>query len=295
MFRVVDNTSCLRSMYETMTGVTSWSTPTVTYVIPGGAGVNAVTSLDDRVYVVRSFKKEVEIYDAATLTLVRRLKVPGISVSASSIAACPRNKCLYLSDWNDSIIHRVHLATDEAKKWQVAKKPEGLSVNRDHSLLVACLTDNKLQEYTTDGRLVREVCLAVGVGSPGHAIQLSTGDYVVSLGEPPGVVGVVGVDGGLLRSYGPSSSSDVGPMKDPRHLAVTKHDDILVADQGNSRILAINSSLTRAQLFPLPADVKLKAPCALYVDETRDRLYVGEWGGGRRIVVLNNSSYITWL
>jgi len=250
-----------------------------------------VTSLDDSVYVVRDQKKEVEVYDAATLTLQRRLPVPGISNCASGIAACSRNKCLYLSDWNDPRIHRVDLATDAAKNWPVAKKPEGLSVNRDYNLLVACLTDNKLQEYTTDGRLVREI--AAGFTPPWHAIQLSTGDYVVSHYEPPGVVSVVGVDGGLLRSFGPASSSDVGPMKDLRSLSVTKHDDILVADAGNNRILAINSSLTHAQLLPMPADIELREPLALYLDETRDQLYVGEYGGKFRVIVLHNSS-ISW-
>jgi len=255
----------------------------VTHAIPGDTGVSAVTSLDDRVYVVREKNKEVEIYDDATLTSVRHLPVPGISQSASGIAACPRNKCLYLSDWNDPSIHRVDLATDAAKKWPVAKKPQGLSVNRDHNLLVACSDDKKLQEYTTDGRLVREICLPVG--SPWHAIQLHTGDYVVSHDKSPGVVSVVGVDGGLLRSYGPAGSSDVGPIKDPRSLAVTKHGDIFVADLGNNRILAINSSLTRVKLFPIPADIKLRKPRALYLDETPDRLYIGEWGGKFRVIV----------
>jgi len=249
-----------------------------------------VTSLDDRVYVVRRWKKEVEIYDAATLTLGRRLPVPGISRSSSGIAACPRNKCLYLSDWNDPSIHRVDLATDAAEKWPVAMSPQGLSVNRDHNLLVACFEDNKLQEYTTDGRLVREICLPVG--SPWHAIQLSTGDYVVSHCVSPGVVNVVGVDGGLLRSFVVASSSDVGATKGPRSLAVKKHGSSLVADQGNNRILAINSSLSRAQLFPIPADIKLQVPRALYLDEMRDRLYVGEWYGDCRVIVLDNSSYM---
>jgi len=275
-----------------MTGVTLWSPPAVTHVIPGDTGVKAVTSLDDRVYVVRRDKKEVEIYDTAIMTLQRRLPVPGISRSALGIAACSRNKCLYLSDWNILSIHRVDLVTDAAKKWSVAKSPEGLSVNRDHNLLVACSDGKKLQEYTTDGRLVREICLA---SFPYHSIQLSTGDYVVSHWSPPGVVSVVGVDGGLLRSYGLSSSSDVGPMKDPRHLVVTKYGDILVADRGNNRILAINSSLTRAQLFPVPAGIKPQAPCALSLDETRDRLYIGELSGQQRVIVLNNLSSVRFI
>jgi len=161
-----------------------------------------------------------------------------------------------------------------------------------YNLLVTCY--NKLQEYTTAGRLVREVCLPTSLVSPWHAIQLSTGDFVVSHCELPGVVSVVGFDGRTLRSYEPPNSSDVGPMKYPISLAVTTHGDILVADAGNDRILAINSALTHAQVFPLPADVGLRLPCALYLDDTRDRLYIGEWGGKHRVIVLNSSSYVSW-
>ena len=255
----------------------------MTHAIPGENEVVALMSLDDHVYAVRH--NEIEVYDSVTLTQ-QIVWAPGISASIAGIAACSRNKCLYLSDWGGPRIRHINLDMDAMKTWPVANSPRGLSVNGDGNLLVACGTDNKLQEYTTDGRLVREICLPAGLDSPWHAIQLSTGDYVVSHNKSPGVVSVVGVDGRLLRSYGPSSSSDIGPMKNPRSLAVTKHDDVLVADQGNNRILAINSSLTRAQVFPLPDDLRLEQPFALYLDDARDRLYIGEWGGRHRVIAL---------
>jgi len=271
---------------EIMTGVTSRSPPEVTHVIPGENGVFALTSLDDHVYVMRRSKTEVEVYDAVTLTLERRLPVSGISSGVSGIAACSINKCLYLSSWDKPRIYRVKLAQGTAKNWPVANTPRGLSVNGDNNVLVACTTDKKLQEYTTKGRLVREICLPAGLGPPWHAIQLSTGEYVVSHYQSPGVVSVVGVDGRPLRSYEPSSSSDVGPMKYPAGL-VTKRGDILVADKRNNRILAINSSLTRAQVFPLPDDLRLERPFTLYLDDTRDRLYIGEWDGKHRVIALS--------
>jgi len=291
MFKeIILHSTCSRALCEIMTGVISRSPPTVTHVIPGENGVTAVTSLDDHVcdvYAVRQHRKEVEVYDAVALTLESRLPIPGLRFSANGIAACSRNKCLYLSDHNNHNIHRVDLATDAMKSWPVAAGPRGLSVNRDHNVMVACQTGKKLQEYTTDGRLVREICVPAGLGGPWHAIQLSTGDYVVSHFETRGVVSVLGVDGQLLRSYGPSSPSDIGPMRLPTSLAVTKHGDILVADSDQHRILAINCRLTRAQVFSLPADVGLQRPFALYLDDTRDRLYIGEGTGKNRVIVLN--------
>ena len=131
------------------------------------------------------------------------------------------------------------------------------------------------------------------MASPWNALQLAAGGYAVTNRKSPGAVSAVGVDGELLRSYGPSSSSDVGPMKNPSGLAVTTHGDILVADTGNSRILAVNCSLKRALLVPIPADIGLQEPCALYLDDRRDRMYIGEGSGKYRVIVLNNASYIS--
>jgi len=167
----------------------------------------------------------------------------------------------------------------------VDKIPEGLSVNRAHNLLVSCLTRNKIQEYTTIGDLVREIRLPDGVTDPWHAIQLSTGDYVVSQYTSPGLVSIVSADGQVLRSFGRTKNA----MEYPVSMAINKAGDILVADRGNSRILAINSTLTSAQEFPIPAETALRKPYALWLDEAHDRLYVGEMGGSYpRLLVFSN-------
>jgi len=166
-------------MFTVITAVKS-TTPTLTDVIPsqGGRGVIAVTSLGNDVFVTRYFSVQIEVYDAVTLTLRRRLTVPELSQWPADLAACPNNNCLYASDSRNDRVHRVELSGSNAvKKWSVARDPRGLSVNNKHNLIVACSGANKLQEYTTHGSLVREICLQ-GVNLPWHAMQLSTGDYV---------------------------------------------------------------------------------------------------------------------
>ena len=153
---------------------------------------------------------------------------------------------------------------------------------------MACGGADKLQEYTTHGTLVREISLQqVGVSHPWHAIQLSTGDYVVSHGPFPGAVSVVGVDGHVVRSYDQSQASNVGPMSGPRSLAVTKNDNILVADYGNKRIVSLDSSLSSAYELVLPVDNGIQSPCGLFLDELRNRLYVGEYDGECRVLVFD--------
>jgi len=206
--------------------------------------VTAVTSLGDDVFVARH-KSQVEVYDAVTLTLQRCLIVFGRS---RSLAACPINYCLYACGFDDDRVHRVELSGSNAvKKWSVDGGPVALSVNSEHNLIVAFCDADRLQEYTTHGSLVGEICLPTGVTDPWHAIQLSTGDYVVSRCISPGMVSVVGVDGKVVRSYGQSQTSNVGQMKYPSSLVVTKNDDILVTDERNDRILSINSSLGSIQ------------------------------------------------
>jgi len=263
------------------------STPTLTHVIPsqGRDGVFAVTSLGDDVFLVRDNSQQVKVYDAETLTLQRHITVHGLGPRLFGLVACPKNNCLYASDYNNNI-HRVELSGSNAvKKWSVARGPRGLSVNIAHNLVVACHEANKLQEYTTHGSLVREICLQSGVTYPWHAIQLSTGDYVVSQDVPPGVVSVVGVDGQVIHSYGQSQTSDVGQMTYPASLAVTKNDDILVADVDNNRILSINRSTGCVQELALSVDDGIRDPFDLCLDESRGRLYVGELGGQHRVLV----------
>jgi len=234
---------------------------TLIHVIPsqGIYDVWTLTTLDDDVFLVRSYSKQVEVYDAVTVTLQRHIAVPGLGRWSNGITACARNKCIHLSDWDlqssYSSVQRVELSGRNAvKEWSVASDPVGLSVNKAHNLVVTCSEANKLQEYTTHGTLVREICLQPGVTAPWQAMQVSTGDYVVSQQTSQGVVSVVGVDGQVVRSYGQSQTSDVGQMKGPSGLAVTKNDDILVADKNNNRILSIKRSTGCVQELALSID-----------------------------------------
>jgi len=241
------------------------------------------------VFVARyNNNQKVEVYDAGTLSLQRSITVPGLGQWPLGLVACTSNSCLYASDYNNTCIHRAELRGRNAvKKWSVAGCPAGLSVNKAHNVVVACCGANKLQEYTTHGSLVREICLQAGVTSPWHAVQLSSGDYVVSQDTSPGVVSVVGVDGRVRHSCGQSQTSDVGQMNYPRGLAVTKNDDILVADMSNNTILSMNSSLSSIQELTLPVDGGIKRPWCLCLDESRGR-HVGESGGSHRVLVFGD-------
>ena len=163
--------------------------PTLTHVIPfvpfpGRGRVQAVTSLDDDLFVARSYSQQVEVYDARTFALQRHITVQGMNY-CTGMTACDRNRCLYLSNFNNHSVHRVELSGSNAvKTWSVAGCPQGLSVNIAHNLVVVCGRPMRIQEYTTHGSLVREICLQAGVTKPCHAIQLSTGCLLYTSPSP---------------------------------------------------------------------------------------------------------------
>ena len=129
------------------------------HVIPGDAGVTGVTSLGDDVFVVRCNSQEIEVYDAVTFTLRRRLSVPGLRYS-EGLAACASNRCLYASDSGNDLVHRVELSGSNAvTKWSVGRGPEGLIVNSAKNVLVVIEDERTLQEFTTHGALLQTIQL----------------------------------------------------------------------------------------------------------------------------------------
>jgi len=264
--------------------------PTLAHVIPspGRESVAALASLGDEVFVLRhNSQQQIEVYDAFTFALQRNIAVPGfVAWSMYCLAACPSNKCLYASDHVNDSVHRVELSGSNAvKKWKVAGDPAGLSVNKAHNLVVACTGANTLHVYTTHGSLVRKIPVRAAGQNPSHAVQLSNGDYAVSHCTSPGVVSVVGVDGQVVSSY--RQTSDRRQMMCPRDLAVTKNDDILVADSVNNRILLIQRSAGCVQELDLPVDGGIQETWSLCLDESRGRLYVGECLGQLRLLVFD--------
>ena len=177
----------------------------------------------------------------------------------------------------------------------MAREPKGLSVNEAHNVLVTCYKAKRIQEYTTHGTLVRDIRLKAGVTSPWHAVQLTSGHYVVSQNASPGVVSVVRGDGHVVHSCKTE-------MKYPTSVAVKQNDLIHVADSANdriltmdrilamNRILTMDSSLRSVEELALPADdeIGLRRPSGLCLDESRGRLYVGEYDGSSRVLVVES-------
>jgi len=265
------------------------SAPAVTHVIPWDEPVSGVTSLGDDVFVVRLGKSQVEVYDAVTFTLQRRLSVPRLaydSVSSEGLAACASNKCLYASDYRNDCIHRVALKGSNAvTKWSVGRYPTGLTVNSAENVVVVIEGERKLKKFTTHGTLLQTIQLQPGIECPRGVTELTRGQFVIShIGIHPRVC-LLDDRGAVVGSYGGTRGSDLTKLNCPYGLAVDKHGNILVADLFNKRLLVLDRSLTSAHEMSVSVDGGLNGPRNLWYDKSRGRLYVSEWGGGRVIII----------
>jgi len=101
----------------------------------------------------------------------------------------------------------------------------------------------------------------------------------------------VGVDGAVVRSYGGQEGSQLTQMNEPRGLAVDREGRILVVDQFNKRLLVIDQSLSTAHEMSVCVDGGLDHPYSVWYDQSRKRLYIGEWDGGRVIVIDNLNDF----
>ena len=246
-----------------------------------------MTSLDDNMFVVRFESQQVEVYDAVTFTLQRRLSVPGLGESYG-LAACASNKCLYASDWSNDCVHRVKLTRSNAvTKWFVGQRPTGLTVNTVKNVVVVIESERKLQKFTTHGTPLQTIQLQPDIKSPTGVTELTSGQFLISHEGMLHRVCLLDVQEAVVQSYGGTQGSDLTKVNRPAGLAVDEHENILVADYGNNRLLVLDRSLTSAHEMSMSVDGGLECPFSLWYDKSRGRLYVGE-GKGRRVIIVDH-------
>jgi sugar lactone lactonase YvrE len=273
-------------------------------VTPAGSSVRGVTSLGDKLFVVRHpCRQRIEVYDTTTLDLRCHIVVNGLKQSYG-LASCVVNSCLYVSDYYRDAVYRVHIAITSSgdltaiTSWQVSGGPLGLSVtSSSRTVIVTCSSvhgQSKLKEYTSDGTLVRKIrllsdltycCHAVEVANPaGHFAVSHGGDRQGLADVAAGCVYLVDADGRIVRCFGNRRNQ---ALTLPRQLAISKLGCIVVADQQRGRLLLLGSSFASSRDMTVANEGGLKGPYALCLDESRSRLYVGEMNGGRIFAVTN--------
>jgi len=249
----------------------------VVHTLTEGNDVWGVTSLGDEVFVLRPKERDqVEVYDVITYRLVRYITVTNIRGFAD-MTSCEHYHCVYIADGIVMCIHRVDVQGGATTQWAVNDKPHCLSVTKAHNVLVTCDVVRKIKEFSSHGALLREMTLPDDVINPLHAIQLTTGQYVVCHGDVGDAVHRVCVMNAdcthIIHSHGGQCGSDIGQYNVPIHLAVDDNEFVFVADYFNRRVTLVSPTLN--YIRQVVSCDKLKWwPESLHFDVQRRRLYV---------------------
>ena len=269
----------------------------VIQTLPEGESIYGVTSLENRLYLLRGNKssEQIEVYDIDSYDLLRCLTVRNlVPRDIDDIVACGHNRCAYISDHSQSSVHRVALPDAVVTRWPVNDKPARLSLTATHSVLVTCDKDRQVKEFSTDGQLLQVLTLPQDVVSPWHTIQLSSGEFIVCHGNRDDQlhrVCLIGSDGSVVNSYGGPRGSGRQQMDVPAHLTVDRNEFVFVVDLNNCRVLLLSPMLTYVREVMSRKQLRWK-PLRVHLDSDRRRLYVadnefklGKFTAGRVAVV----------
>jgi len=250
------------------------------HTIPNNGGsVAGIATLGDEMFVLRWGYPHIQVYKPNTndLNVQRNISVGAGTNTFRGLAACEFNHCLYVSEQNSQAIHKVSPVTNsKVKQWSVNGQPFGVSVNRDHNLLVACYNTHKVQEYTTDGVVVREINLQPDITYPTHVVQLRSHEFGITHHGSVNHYSVVGSDGKIVKSTGS------GHMSSPHGFAVSKGGSkVFVADYGNNRMLLLKSESLSVEQLPAAFTTSFSNPYCIHFDASSAVMYVGEWSGCR--------------
>ena len=189
------------------------------------------------------------------------------------MASCHRYQCVYISDCRNNVIHKV-CGKNQITQWPVNDEPEGLSVTSSSNVLVTCYLVRKIKEFTTDGKLLREISLQSDIVKPWHSVELTDDQFVVchgGRGDKLNRVCVVDSDGNVLNSYGGAQGPADGLLNYPFRLIVT-NGLILVSDSDNNRVLMLSPSFRFVRhILSRPIE-----PSRMCFDEVTGRLYVAD-------------------
>ena len=199
-----------------------------------------------------------------------------------------------MSDGGGKCVHRLDVQ-GAFTRWTVNDKPQGLSVNTSHNVIVTCVLLCKVKEFSSRGVLLRQIIFPGDVIHPRHAIQTRSGQFIVCHGgrfrdDPVHRVCMISADGHIVHSHGGQPGSDTGQYNVPHHLAVDDNEFVFVVDGNNRRVTLLSPTLEYVRQVVSRDQLKWE-PFRLYLDQQQRLLYVtdnefkdGELTSGRVVV-----------
>lgn len=229
---------------------------------------------------VRYEGKDITVYDIETYTAQRSLQIPDLG-SVQDMTSCNRCQCIYVADPSNKKIHRIPYK-NTTMNWRVNGTPESLSVTSRSNLLVVCDSADNIQEFTTDGKLVREIKLQSDIVNLWHAVEMCPDQLLVCHGDTNDQlhrVCIMDSNGCILQSYGGTKGSGREHMYVPVRIAVNGF--IFVSDLNNGRVFMLSPELS----YIREVVSGLRYPFRMFFDELNGKLYVADnyWENGNYV------------
>lgn len=247
--------------------------------------IYGLTILDRELFVVSEKCSEVEVYDSTRFTFSRRWNLKEL-IRPLDIASSNRLNCLYVNDYKvrdqSKEIFRVDPNGILIKSWSTGDDyGDSLSVTDESNVILTVLLKNKLNEYSPDGRLIREINLSseAYIRNPARAVKVANGQFVVSHGfddDELHRVCLVDADGKLQKSFGGRCGTTLGQLNYPISISVSGYGFVMVADRWNCRVLMLDSDLEFRKEILSKEKHGLRYPLRILLDESNNRLFVAD-------------------
>ena len=122
------------------------------------------------------------------------------------MTSCEHCRCVYIGDDVGECVHILDVQGIFFTRWTVNDKPESLSVNTSHNVIVTCHLVCRIKEFSSRGVLLRQIILPDDVINPCHAMETRSGQFIVCHGridDPVHRVCMISADGRhIVHSHG---------------------------------------------------------------------------------------------
>ena len=234
----------------------------------------AVAIWNDKLYSPDARSPYIHVYNVDPFEYQRTITVNGMKRPSDIVAS---DNVLYVSEWEDKLIHRIQLPEESVSNWTVDGIRLKLSIAKNGNVIVASWHNPaKIFEYTSFGNLVREIVVNrfdANLTALNHAIQIEGDKFIVCHTRTTHHrVCMIDNTGRVIKCYGGNKGSGIGHLNMPTYLEIDRNGFILVADFNNNRIVQLNSSLEY-----IDETVGIQEPHRILLNEERGRLYVKEY------------------
>lgn len=226
--------------------------------------VTGVACLDHRLYVLLA--DAIRVFEnLEPFNRVTELTIPGMK-SLVDIASCHNFMCLYVTDRNRSCVWRLDIDHKASEVLQNIANPYTLSVSADGNLvMVRWGNPSSVEIYGTDALLLYMITLGPDVTLPYHAVQMSTGNIVLSHGGKDNRTHRVlelSLEGEVLRSF-PAHNQLDSKLNCPLHLALDGENRVFVADYYNGIVILLRHQLELDRLLVVETKDGVRRPSRL--------------------------------